>query len=413
MAAAKRVFQTGTFDVQNYGDLLFPIIAGFRLKPFNVDILPISPTGFDSGWRDTARAASFISMLNEPGKIDAVLIGGGNIVYAEPTSLRDYEGALSNRAYAGLWFGATLAAAMRNIAVVWNAPGVPTPLTKDVKAAGVIAALRAADYLSVRDEASRENLGASRSECSIVPDTAADVARMWPRPTLAPAFKGLIERKLAQPDAKFLAIHIKERSLDFDHPTMAAAIEQFAGGHGLTPMLIAIGRCHDDHVAARLIARHLRIAHVLLDDPAGLAEIAAAIAHATLFLGASLHGYITCAAYDVPGVVVARPPLAKFGGFLAHTGRPQDLAGDWRTAFALGAERLAEPPARRIPDTLFQALDAHWDRIRAALVAPAPKMLERTRLLRHYVKHGVETRGEAWLFEPLVSSVGRAGQRFS
>lgn len=405
---ARRVFQTGTFDVQNYGDLLFPLLADFHLKPWDVDILPISPTGFDTGWRDTMNARAFAAMLRDPGKIDAVLIGGGNIVHAEPALLRDYEAAsVSDRAYAELWLGATLVAAVRNIPALWNAPGVPIALTEELEAAGATIALRAADYLSVRDAASAKNLGPNPPECRVVPDTAADLARMWPRPVLALPFKTLIERKAAPPDAKFLAIHVKQRSLDSDHAAIAAQIEQFAKSHELTPILVAIGLCHDDHVTARRIARHLRIAHVLLDDPIGLTEIAAAIAHATLYLGASLHGYITSAAYDVPGVVVAQPPLVKFAGFLAHIDRPEDLAEDWRAAFAIGASRLAEPPLRRIPDAVFQALDAHWERVASALVAPAPKMVERTRFLRHYVKHGVGTRGDPWLFEPLLAPPSR------
>ncbi len=66
--------------------------------------------------------------------------------------------------------------------------------------------------------------------------------------------------------------------------------------------------------------------HVLLDDPLGLREIAAAIADAALYVGASFHGYVTAAVYDVPGVMVARPAFRKFGGFLRQTGRMQDLA---------------------------------------------------------------------------------------
>jgi polysaccharide pyruvyl transferase WcaK-like protein len=413
MSEAKRIFQTGTFDVQNYGDLLFPLIADFRLKPWNITVQPISPTGFDTGWKDAMPSLPFGKMLTEQDPIDAVMIGGGNIIHAGPANLRDYEIAgLFDRAYSGLWLGATLVGAMRNTAVVWNAPGVPVAPTPELDAAGVALALRAADYVSVRDQASLDLLGPQEGlEAGIVPDTAIDLARMWPISTLEAAFKTLIERKAAPLDAKFLAIHVKERSLDLGYAEIAAAIEQFSGSRGLVPLLVAIGPCHDDHIIARQIARHLRVAHVLLDDPVGLAEIAAAIAHSTLYLGSSLHGYITAAAFDVPGVIVARPALAKYAGFLAHIERPQDMAGDWRLAFELGAARLAGPKRRGIPDTLFLSLDKHWDRIRAAITKPASLMAKRTRFLRHYVKHGAETRGASWLFEPLSGDSRRNGRR--
>jgi polysaccharide pyruvyl transferase WcaK-like protein len=415
MSDVKRVFQTGTFDVQNYGDLLFPLIADFRLKPWNISILPVSPTGFDTGWQDTVPSVPFRAMLNEADAIDAVMIGGGNIVHAGPSYLRDYEVAgLTGRAYAELWLGASLIGAIRNIPVVWNAPGVPMAMTKELETAGATLALRAADYVSVRDRSSADLLGKHDAmNSAVVPDTVIELARMWPRASLAPTFKALIERKLAPPEARFLAIHVKERSLDLTHAELATAIEQFAGSRGLTPLLIAIGPCHDDHLTARRIARHLKLAHVLLDDPVGLAEIASAIANATLYLGSSMHGYITGAAYNVPGAIVARPLLDKFAGFLAHIDRPQDLAVDWRMAFELGAARLAEPPRQCIPDALFEMLDTHWARIRAVVAKPGALMAKRTRFLRHYVKNGVEASGGAWLFDPLYNAPRRTGWRGS
>jgi hypothetical protein len=237
-----------------------------------------------------------------------------------------------------------------------------------------------------------------------VPDTVVELARMWPHHSLTTVFKTLVERKMAPPDAKFLTVHVKERSLDRDHAGIAGVIEQFAGARGLTPLLVSIGLCHGDHVTARRIARHLRTAHVLLDDPLGLAEIAASIAHAAVYVGASLHGYITSAAYDVPGVVVARPPLVKFAGFLAQIDRAQDLAVDWDQAFELAAAHLVGSAVQRIPDATFRRLDAHWERVHAAIVTPAKKMVARTRFLRRYVEHGMRTLGDAWLLEPVSCS---------
>lgn len=410
MYDAKRVFQTGTFDVKNYGDLLFPLIANFRLNPWNIKLLPISPTGFATGWRDAVATAPIGAMLTEPNDIDAVLIGGGNIVHAEHWKVREYESAgVGKRAYAGLWLGATLVAAMRDIPVAWNAPGVPVPLNAELEAAN---ALRATDYVSLRDCSSGNFLGRHKGvEFSVVPDTAIDVSHMWPRHALAPAFKALLERKAAPADTRFVTIHVKERSLDRDHAELAAAIEHFAHGHGLMPLLIAIGPCHDDHITARRIASHLKFAHVLLDEPLGLSEIAAAIAHSALFLGASLHGYITSAAYNVPGVIVAKPALPKFSGFLAHIERPQDLAHDWSAAFDLGAGQLAEGPAQRIPASISALVDAHWGRVRAAIFKPKRRSAERTRFLRRYLERGARTGGDGWLFEPLVVSPHDAQSR--
>jgi polysaccharide pyruvyl transferase WcaK-like protein len=412
MSAAKRVFQTGTFDVENYGDLLFPLIAEFRLEPLGIDVIPVSPTDFTTSWQDAHTPLAFRATASSAEKIDGVLVGGGNIIHANPTTLADYEAAsVSTRAYAELWLGATMVAAMRNVPVIWNAPGVPEALPPTLGALGSTLALQAADYLSVRDEASVSFLGGDLSDLFVVPDTAAEVARLWPRASLSPDFGALLRRKEAATDTKFVVVHVKERSLDRDHASMSAAIEQFAAGRGLTPLLVAIGRCHGDHVTVRRIARHIRIPHILLDDPLGLREIAAAIAHAAAYVGASLHGYITSAAYDVPGVIVARPPLVKFSGFLAQIGRPQDMAEDWGEAFNIAAAQLGAPATQRIPNAVFEQLDAHWERVSAAILRPAQKMAARTRFLRRYVEYGMATLGDAWLLEPASRVRPRQGVR--
>jgi polysaccharide pyruvyl transferase WcaK-like protein len=404
-----RVFQTGTFDVQNYGDLLFPLLASFRLRPWNIEVLPVSPTGLPVGWEGAAASRRLTDMLNMRETVHGVLIGGGNIVHAGPANLRDYEmGDLYDWAYAGLWFGATLAAAMRNVPVAWNAPGVPRPVLTPANTLYMEAALRAADYLSVRDSASAEHLRADRVDCRLVPDTAIDLARMWPRASLADPFRSLLDRKQAPQDARYLAVNIRERSLDNDHAAVADGLATLADGYGLTPLLVAVGPCHNDHTTARHIARCLRRDHVLLDDPIGPIEITAAIAGAALYIGASLHGYIASAAYGVPGILVALPELPKFTGFLRQIGRLADLAGDWSEAFAIGARHLAEAQRPRIPDDVHDVLDRHWEQIAHTFLKPAQKMADRTRFLRLYAEAGTRSLGPDWLLSPLLGRRSRA-----
>jgi polysaccharide pyruvyl transferase WcaK-like protein len=408
MTTARRVLQTGTFDVRNYGDLLFPLIAGFRLAQWNIEIQPISPTGFDTGWRDAARPSTCEAMLGAANNVDGILIGGGNIIHSDPVRLPDYMAAgVSDWAYPSLWLGATLAGAICNVPIVWNAPGVPVPLAAQAVSAGAKWAFKAADYVSVRDQPSAEHLG-NASDSSIVPDTAVDIAALWPRHSLSLELRSLFERKITEPCSNLLVIHVKERSINTDHATIAKNITEFAAAFDLTPILIAIGQCHGDHMTALRLSRHLHAPHILLDDPVGLREIAAVIAHAKLYVGASLHGYITAAAYDVPGVIVAQPALPKFKGFLAHIGRPHDLVGDWSQAFTRAASLLAEPFARRIPEAVIQALDAHWDRVGSVFVKPAHKMADRTRFLRHYIQWGSRTRGMPWIFEPMSPRFARS-----
>lgn len=399
----RQVFLTGTFDVENYGDLLFPLVAAARLQPAGLEIVPVSPTAERTGWRDALPCVALPELLSERYKPRGILIGGGNIVHVGGANLIDYDADGPGWAYASLWLGATMAATIRNLPVIWNAPGVPRPLSDPgLRHVMMRQTFEAANYVSVRDAASAEHLGPTGSATvTVVPDTAVDVAQLWSRERLAETFARLLERKGMPQEGRFLTLHVKARSTDLSPAEIAGRIDTLAAALGLIPVILPLGLCHHDDTTARRIGRHLSGPKVVVDDPESLEEIAAAIAGASLYLGSSLHGYITSAAYDVPSLLVGRPALPKFAGFLQHIGRPQDLAESWEDAFDRAAARLAEPATGPlIPPGVHQALDRHWHRVVTELGAPRSNMLQQARFLRSYVQRGIGVSGWGWMFAP-------------
>jgi polysaccharide pyruvyl transferase WcaK-like protein len=302
--------------------------------------------------------------------------------------LRDYAGP-------GLWLGATLTAAIRDIPVAWNAPGVPHPFARSQHLL-VDAAVRAASYCSVRDKGSLELLGPpADGDVHVVPDPVAGIARLWPRNVLVAPFENLLARKGARGDARYLALHFRNRSLaKLGAAAAAAAIEAFCQAQGLVPILVAVGQTHEDDVVAREIASHLTVAHILLDDPVSLVEIASVFGQSALYIGASLHGYIAAAAYGVPAVLVAFPSYRKFQGFLDHTGRSEDLAKDWPSGFAIAKARSNKPVP--LPGRVLDALDEHWKHITRALGDPAHRRGERHAFLQQWLNRGANVGGLAW-----------------
>jgi len=393
------------FDMQNYGDLLFPLVARNRLAPLGIDVVPVAPTARSTGLADALDPVDIQAMLSDPQPADGIVIGGGYIIHNHQVDLlEEYRiGDLADWAGPGLWFGATMAGALRDIPVVWNAPGVPHPLPRPQRTA-IDAALRATDYVSVRDRGGALLLAAPNDvPVEIVPDPIAELASLWPRAGLDDDFRALLQRKGADRESRLAAIHVRNRSLaDIPLPEAAAMLSNFAEAHSVTPVLIALGQSHEDDKVAQVLSAHLRVPHIVLDDAASLREVAAAIANSAVYVGASLHGYITAAAYGVPAVLVARPAYRKFAGFLEHTGRMDDLAKDWASALVLGAKRLAEDRLPGMPDSVLRALDQHWARIAAALSDPAAKRAARTDLLRSYIRFGTESAGPGWLHRPLL-----------
>lgn len=405
-----RVLLTGMFDMRNYGDLLFPLVARHALAPYALAPVAVAPTGGAAALGDAMVPVALGDVLRGEVAARGIAIGGGYIIHGQNLDfIEDYDsGGTGAWAGAGLWLGATLAAALNDVPLAWNAPGVPHPFTTAQRPV-VVAACRAADYLAVRDGGSAELLGApADAPAAVVPDPVAGIAGMWPRAGLAEDFQALLARKGMPAEARLLAIHVRNRSMAGLAPdALGRALGEAARSQGAVPMLVAVGQSHDDPLVARRIAPHLGGPALLLDDPLGLREITAALAFSAAYVGASLHGYVVASAYGVPGVLLGRPAYRKFAGFLAHAGRPDDLARDWDGAIALVGARLAAPRHAGLPPTLLDALDRHWAALARALADPAPRRAARHDFMRAMVAQGIRREGPGW---PILPFLGRAAR---
>lgn len=403
---AQTILMTGMFDMDNYGDLLFPLVAAHRLQPAGFRVQPVAPSASRPVFSDALLPIATRDMLTGEMEAAGILVGGGYIIHAGSTDFLDhYRGAdVGPSAGAGLWLGASLAGALRDIPVAWNAPGVPHPFTRrQHRVIGPMLASLA--YRSVRDHGSARLLGED-STLAIVPDPIADLPRLWPRNTLGDDFRALLSRKGLPGETRFLAVHVRNRSMaGLEAAWLGAEIGRFAAAHDLTPLLIGIGASHDDPAVARSLAPFLGVPHLLLDDATSLREITAALAHSRLYLGASLHGYIVSTAYGVSGVLLGRPAYHKFSGYLAHTGRIGDLAARWPQAFARAQSLVKDPDDPRPAAVVQDALDAHWRRVIAAFQRPA-----RTdpAFLRAVLNMGLTTEGPGWALDPFLNRRMRA-----
>jgi hypothetical protein len=407
------VLLSGMFDMNNYGDLLFPLVARQRLAEVGFEAVAVAPAGGRAAFPDALPTVDIGTMMDASRQPAAgILIGGGYIIHAHSLDFLDhYAGAgLGSWCGAGLWLGATLAAAMRDIPLAWNAPGVPHPFS--ARQHRLLApALEAASYVSVRDEGSRRLLAPQgAADIVVVPDPIADLPRLWPKAQLAEDYRHLLVRKNIPPETRLLALHLRSRSIaGIDQAALGVALRDFAAGQGLTPMLVAVGESHDDPAVARQLAKSIGTPLLMLDDPLSLREITAALAHGALYVGASLHGYIAAAAYGVPGVLVARPRYNKFAGFLAHTGRPQDLAGDWSEALRIAARRQPACGGSLVPAAAITALDRHWACIAGAFAAPAARAAQRQAFAMALLRGAVAAEGPAWAMAPFLNRRMRAG----
>lgn len=409
MASRPSVFLAGTFDVANYGDLLFPLIASARLSAAGIDVIPVSPTATRPAFADAMAPVAADRML-EDRTLDphGVLVGGGYIVMTQrATGLPRYETAgVADEAYPALWIGAALAAAVRDIPLVWNAPGAPLPFSSRRRNELIVPALHACDYPSVRDAQSARMFGSVDVDWSVVPDTALDLARIWSHAELADLHRARLVDRGLPPDTRTLAIHVRSRALG-DARELAAQIDGLAAQHGLFPLLVVLGAELGDGPVARRISAEMSVAHQVVDDAPSLCDLAAVIAGSAVYIGGSFHGYVTAAAYGTPAVMVAIPAHGKFSGLLAQLDRPRDLSRNWEDAFARAQEHLAAGTASVLPATVPEALDRHWATIIEALRHPERGRARRMAFLRSYLRHGAGRLGSPWLVTPHLAGLNQ------
>jgi hypothetical protein len=172
----------GTFDVENYGDLLFPLMAEAAVaqRDQSIQVVPFSPNSrSDQSWPfrvySTADIPEFLPALS------AVLIGGGQIVrfdkgYPVPADPH----VNSPIAY---WLIPAALGALIGKPVFWNAIGAwtdspPAPWYDEA----VNTVLSASYFVGVREAASRLHLAKTSPtvDIQLIPDTAFSLSRVWP-----------------------------------------------------------------------------------------------------------------------------------------------------------------------------------------------------------------------------------------
>ncbi len=355
-----RIAIFGTFDVENYGDLLFPLVARQRLSPAGVEVVAVSPTDGETRYRDAVRPISQAKFASMAAGFDGILIGGGNIVHLRDFALPGY-GPL---AYPSLWAGSTALAVQHGLQVIWNAPGVLAPQSSAPPPDWIRKVVAAADRFAVRDTESAEAMEQwSGRRPSTVPDTALDLPCVWSRQELARRADE-IRIALGVPSGRrVVALHVKERSLaGMPVAAFAGALSSALEACGAVAVLLAIGRCHGDHEVAKAIHLAAKASTFDFADADSLRDIAAVIAGCDAYLGASLHGHITAAAYGVPARVVAVPALHKFAGQAALIGRSSDVVAGWEVALA-GLSGCLAGTRQFLPDAVTSALDSHWSEV--------------------------------------------------
>ena len=353
-----RIGLVGTFDVENYGDLLFPLIAQTELEE---RLGPIQLHCFSYGAKSAEDWPFPVTSVTELPRLaaglDGLLIGGGFLVRFDKAVAPGYGPPPGLHHPTGYWLSPALIALQHGVPVLWNAPGVhyeDLPAWADPL---MELAFSSSSYIAVRDEPSRAALGrfADPDRIEVVPDTAFGLARRLAGPPMPELARVRAAAGLTGP---YIIIQ-GARNLGDGQRFLRRHADRLRGYRLLA---LPIGPVNSDDTS------------VLDPDLPGLVTLpfwphpllmAGLIREAEAVIGSSFHLAITALTAGVPVFSPVDLSLWKYPGLLGfetiHPLPAEDSDPEW---FFSRLGRAAVSP--RV-GAAVDRLASHWDRIASAL----------------------------------------------
>lgn len=356
-----RVGIFGTFDVQNYGDLLFPIIAEIELSK-RLDAVEVIPFSYNAkslpDW--PYKVVSLTELPRMANGLDAILIGGGFIIRFDKFVAPGY-GPTEDWIHhpTGYWLTPALIGAQHGIPVIWNAPGMHCNDIPPWSHPLLSLALQSSAYVAVRDEPSKAALDSfvDDGRVTVVPDTAFALGRYMRNHPAADEARRLREQLgLKKP---YVVIQVTENLKKFtDH------IKRFRSQlPELSFLLLRVGPVLHDHES--FIDSELPDTFSLPDWPSPLV-IAGLIAASEGVAGHSYHLAITALSAGVPVFTSSNLSVGKFSALSRFsTVHPLSALVDDDPRW------LADRIGRKSPSSLLadaeNELEKHWSQVAGAI----------------------------------------------
>ncbi len=377
-----RIGMVGTFDVANFGDQLFPLLAHHELtrRLGAVEIVPYSYNArAAASW---PFAVSPLERLPEEIRtLHLLLVGGGDIIRFDPLVALHYRPSSPDIHHpTGLWLAPIFLAHTANVPVAWNAPGVPLEIPSWAQAL-VRASVAISAYVNVRDQESHARLArvATDARVDVVPDSAFNAAMLLPN---------------APPRSDYMVVQSRPQA-DRWLPRVRALLQDDRSQFVVTP----VGPVTGDlvHPPAKLPPQ---TTFRRLENPG---ELLALIAGSNGVVGPSLHLTIAALSFGRPALrpvssqlskyrmldglkgvqefepdspsIPGIPPLAPDASQLLAIQRK--LAQHWDAVAALAAASATRSPQRKTWEQMMMDL---WQRLPSRFEQRSPLARLRTRL---------------------------------
>ena len=316
MAKKYRIAHVGTFDVENYGDLLFPTVLKHNFLDYEIDLFsPIGGGQFLPNKEDVFSIKD-LEKKHLENRYDAIVIGGGNLIRTDSVVAYTYE--KSNDVSLSLWALPTLIGKKYNIPVLYNCPGVLRQF-KRCEREVIKEIFKDVDYISVRDEDSKlllEECGVS--SVKVVPDTVLSIDNIIKYEDTKRIKKQLEKDKKIPKLENYIVIQHIRFNLDDEHyvnelkKLMNIIIEEY----NYNILLLPIGYVHFDIEAMEKLNDLENENIKMIKNKLNPLEMLSVIANSCGYIGTSMHGEVTAYAYGKPILMINTDNMVKRSGLV-------------------------------------------------------------------------------------------------
>ena len=349
--------QLGTFDVENYGDLLYPIVFRHLVKTHVQHYSPLPGVGPNEAGFATESIRSLFR--NGHAAPRTLVIGGGDILRTDWDLVARHYGRSSRlsrkhlrRAIGtGAALGYTLSKSTNFFAkrfrerwldypaagpflihpralpeqptVAYVSCGVPHEFPAD-QADEVRDTLEHARFVALRDEQSAEKLVAAGIDCElrVAPDLVVTLSDQFDRSELSIQGRKILSRFGVREDLPLLCFQSQPYP-GFLEGDILHELRRYKERRNVEVVALPLGYCHGDHEFLQSLAKQSN-GIVKYADVYSIFDMLAIIAASDVFVGTSLHGNITAFSFGIPHVF-GPLPVAKAEGFLKITNLPVEL----------------------------------------------------------------------------------------
>jgi hypothetical protein len=368
----------GAFDRHNFGDLLFPHIVAALLEEKNLIFAGLTERDLRScGGHQVSPLAQLAAQYGER-PVNIIHVGGelltcnaweAAVMLLPPHQAQEAIARFDAHPEDALeWARGKLGVSamapytvQRKLfphatGVIYNAVGgVELDHVDPAMRAEVLASLKAANEVSVRDNKTRAVLNSAGIAARLIPDPAVMVAELFGAHIRQRAKEGEAAQVLKRFPQGYIAAQF---SADFgDDETLteiAAQLDRIAisSGFGVAFFRAGAAPWHDDLRCYQRVAARMQVPSVKIFASLNLWDICALIAHSRAYCGSSLHGRIVSMAFALPRVNLLHPTQVKqpakqaaFAATWEEAGIPatvevHEIAGGIRHALATDPEQL-------------------------------------------------------------------------